>query len=113
MNFNTSDTHDWRETCKQKLKATTIDPTRISYKDRTAKEIVELDKNDIDSSTHILVYFIRPSVGTSMEVLYSYDRKKPVYLVNPLGQDLSPWLLYHSSKIFTSLDAAIEEINKE
>lgn len=111
MNFSTEDTHDWREYCKKNLKHDTIDPTRISYKGREPREIVELDKNDIDNSTHVLVNFIRPSVGTSMEVLYAWEKGKPVFIINETGQELSPWLLYHSNAIFPSLKAAVDHLN--
>ncbi len=113
MNFNADEQHGWRNEATKKLNCETIDPTRISYKDRPAKEIVELDKSDIDSCSHILVYFIRPSVGTSMEVIYSWAKGKQVYLVNPNGVELSPWLVYHSSKVFNTLDDAINELNRE
>ena len=115
MNFCADEIHDWREESKKKIdpKFIVIDPTRISYKDRSASEVVELDKKDIDSSTHLLVYFIKPSVGTSMEVLYAWQNNKKVYLVNSTGERISPWLEYHSTKIFPSLEKAIKEINNE
>jgi len=110
--FNKGETHDWREKAKQLVKGETIDPTRVAYDGRNPAHIVELDKSDIDKSSHVLVYFIRPSVGTSMEVLYAWEKGKPVYVVNEDEQDLSPWLLYHSTAIFPSLEEAVEVINR-
>ena len=69
----------------------TLDPMRRDYRGREmecVEEIVEGDKLDIDISTHILVIYDRPSVGTSMEVLYAWERKKPVIVVASLDTKL-------------------------
>ncbi len=109
--FTDEEKFAWRIKAKSLLNAVTIDPTRISYKDRSAGEIVELDKKDIRSSSFVLVYFIRPSVGTSMEILYAYEQEIPVYVVNEFKKELSPWMLYHASYIFNTLEEAIDKIN--
>jgi nucleoside 2-deoxyribosyltransferase len=77
-----------------------------------AAEIVENDKKDIDTATALLVYFDKPSVGTSMEILYAHQRGIPVYVVDQSSlRALSPWLVYHSTEIFLILSAAVEHIN--
>ena len=111
--FSKSDKHDWREKSKSLLGCETIDPTRISYDGRNPAIIVELDKSDIDKSSHVLVYYIRPSVGTSMEIFYAWERKKPVYIVNESNVELSPWMLYHSTRIFKTLDEALQQIKDD
>ena len=73
--------------------------------------IVEKDKTDIDSCDILLVNYVEPSVGTSMEILYAWERGKVVMLVALSDQDLSPWLLYHSHKFFFTLEDAASYIN--
>jgi hypothetical protein len=72
--------------------------------------IVEGDKVDIEESTVFLVYFDKPSVGTSMEVLLAYQQHKPVIVIDAQDKPLSPWLLYHSTSVFKSVDAAVMHI---
>lgn len=103
------DCKGWREAAKEKL-LNTCDPMDRDYRGRElepgiAKEIVELDKKDIDGCDVILVYFDKPSVGTSMEVHYAFERGKRIVLVNKSDKPLSPWLIYHCSEIVTTIEA--------
>ena len=59
----------------------------------------------------LLVHFDRPSVGTSMEVLFAWQIGKYVVIANVSGAPLSPWLLYHSHAQATSLADAVELVN--
>lgn len=89
-----------------------LDPLRRNYrgKEKIAfREIVEKDKQDIDDSDVLLVYWNKPSTGTSMEILYAWERNKTVIVVCK-ETDPSPWLVYHSSKIFDNFEKAIAEI---
>jgi nucleoside 2-deoxyribosyltransferase len=72
-----------------------------------AAEIVENDKSDIDQCDIILVFYERPSIGTAMEVLYAFDRSKFIVVVNKSDRPISPWLLYHSHEVVSSLEDAI------
>jgi nucleoside 2-deoxyribosyltransferase len=110
---------DCREYCKKKIKYNCIDPLtntndwRGKEKD-FVKAIVEGDKAVIDRDATILLvnYNKETLIGTAMEILYAYDRKIPVYVVNSLNKEhLSPWLIYHAAKIYNNLDEAIDEIN--
>ncbi len=69
--------------------------------------IVEGDKGDIDDCDGMLVWFEKPSVGTSMEVLYAWERQKPVVVVNRSGRPPSPWLVYHSRVVCATLAEGI------
>lgn len=77
--------------------------------DENHKEIVEDDKAEIDRCEILLVNHLKPSVGTSMEILYAWERKKRVVVVSENSEN-SPWLLYHSNKIYSSLNEAVEYI---
>ncbi|MCP4581579.1 MAG: hypothetical protein GY839_08150 [candidate division Zixibacteria bacterium] len=83
------------------------------YRGRTDEhyvEIVEEDKKEIDTCDLLLVNHTRPSVGTSMEILYAWERGKKIVTV-VVGKDISPWIIYHSEKIFHDLDSAIDYLN--
>jgi nucleoside 2-deoxyribosyltransferase len=106
------DAKGWREYAKQHL-SDTVDPMSRDYRGRElepgiAKEIVENDKEDILSCDALLVYYDKPSVGTSMEILFAHQLGKRMVLVDKSDKPLSPWLLYHCDVIVKSLDEAIE-----
>jgi nucleoside 2-deoxyribosyltransferase len=107
---------DWREAAKTAIPGFVwVDPMARDYRGRelepgVAKEIVENDKADIDGCHMLLVNYDKPSVGTSMEILYAWERKIPVCLVHRSGERLSPWLLYHCSRFFTSFKEAFNAL---
>lgn len=101
---------DWREFVKGLWGGPTLDPMRRDYRgkeDESAKEIVELDKIDVTNCDVVLVNYDKPSVGTSMEILYAFERGKLVVVVAKENTRISPWMAYHSHRIFTSFDAAL------
>lgn len=101
----------WREQAKDLLgPENCLDPMRRDYRGREAEsvnEIVQLDKIDIQNSTALLVYFDKPSVGTSMEVFLSWSMATPVVVVDRSDRPLSPWLVYHSTKVVDSVGDAV------
>lgn len=107
----------WRAVATQAFTACgheVIDPMARDYRGRElepgiAREIVENDKADIDACDVLFVYFDKPSVGTSMEVLYAWERGRFVFLLDQSGKPLSPWFIYHShARTNLGLRAAIE-----
>jgi nucleoside 2-deoxyribosyltransferase len=101
----------WRSQVK-KIHPDVLDPMSRDYRGKEAenfRDIVEGDKRDIYQSDGVLVYFEKPSVGTSMEVLYAYERRKPVVVVNVSGKPISPWLAYHAT-ITTSLATGVAKL---
>lgn len=114
LNCNDSECIDWREEAKKNLKDT-LDPMRRDYRGIQLdhiKEIVEEDKKDIDECDSLLVKFDYPSVGTSMEILYAWERKKFIVTVveNP-DIVVSPWLIYHSSAVVKTFKPAYDLLN--
>ena len=107
---------DWREAAKLALPHIEwIDPMARDYRGRelepgVAKLIVENDKTDIDGCDLLLVNYDKPSVGTSMEILYAWDRGKVSHLVHAPNSRLSPWLLYHCHHFHTSFAEAFDAI---
>lgn len=108
-----SECKDWREWVKQRWPGTCLDPMLRDARDKTmtqelAAEIVLADLADIRAADAILVYWDRPSVGTSMEIFYAafclpgagVFGSKPVFLINASGKPIeSPWLLHYASYI--------------
>lgn len=108
------DCKGWREYVKERL-PDTRDPMDRDYRGRElepgiAAEIVMNDKSDVLESDVLLVYYDKPSVGTSMEILYAYERDKHIVLVDRSDKPLSPWLIHHCDVIVKSLDEAIARL---
>lgn len=103
---------DWREEVKRHFSTDQcVDPMRRDYRGREAecvKELVELDKIDVLMSDMILVNYDKPSVGTSMEVLYAHMHQKYILVVARPDAVISPWLRYHSTRIVESFKHAID-----
>ncbi|RYG85081.1 MAG: hypothetical protein EON59_12960 [Alphaproteobacteria bacterium] len=101
---------DWRAYVASKWQGRCIDPMVRDYRGREAeafREIVELDKIDVAQSDVILVNYDKPSVGTSMEILYAWQLGKLVVVVCSADAVISPWLRYHSHRLEYSFDAAL------
>jgi nucleoside 2-deoxyribosyltransferase len=108
--------NDWRSEAKRLLKTDTLDPMRRDYRGREKdswREIVENDLDDIVSSDFILVNATRPSWGTAMEVSYAYKYGKTIVCFIGNNDNPSPWLIYHSNYISSTLEMAVEEINNQ
>ena len=63
-------------------------------------DMVENDEADFDFCDTVPVNLIKPSVGTSIEVLYGWERGKHIVLVAPPEIIVSPWLVYHNHRLF-------------
>lgn len=123
---------NWRETAKAVLRDT-LDPMRRDYRgreDQCVREIVEGDKVDVDACGAILVNYDKPSVGTSMEVIYAWQHgrglvsrvlafllgwlgirrfhRKIIVVVAKRETKISPWLRYHSDHIVHTFSEAYE-----
>lgn len=105
---------DWREAMKQHFPGA-IDPMKRDYRGKEAesyREIVDLDKRDVRAADVVLVNYVKPSVGTAMEVFYAWTLGIPVVLWSAPDAVLSPWLRYHSTSIVHSALAAIAKIRE-
>ena len=109
--------HEWREYVKNHaIHYRCYDPTRRDFRNRKIenvdKEIVELDKIEICKSDILLANLLlkKPMVGTTMEIIYAWDRGKYVILIHPENERISPWYRYHAHKIVHTLDGGIQAI---
>ena len=97
---------------------TPLDPMRRDYREADVaqhyREIVDLDKYDIDQCECVLVHWHKISAGTAMEILHAWAAGIPIIVVHPANVDfqLSPWVLYHSSIVVRNLEEALLWINK-
>ena len=99
---------DWRATAKEQL-GNVLDPMVRDYRgveDTNVKDIVEMDKQDIDQCSHMIAFVPKPSIGTSMEILYAWQKGITVVAVVPT-KPVSPWLKYHAT-VVTSFTEAFE-----
>ncbi len=109
-----SEAMDWRERVKQ-IYPDSIDPMKRDYRGKEKedyREIVDLDKRDIREADALLVYYVKPSVGTSMEVFYAWTLGKPIIVMTEpyVSLSISPWLRYHSTAIVVGLTDAIKKL---
>lgn len=109
--------YSWRYYATSYLHADTLDPMRRDYRGiemnhGVAEKIVKGDLEDIERSWLILANHPAPSVGTDMEIFAAkHVFGKPVITVVPDLKYVSPWLAFHSDKMFTSLHEAVSYIN--
>lgn len=114
----TEDATGWREIVKELWVGETLDPMRRDYRGRElepgiAREIVEGDLVDINNSDALIVFFDKPSVGTSMEIFHAkFNRDIPVVVVNATDKPLSPWLVYFSNAQVQSVKEALDFLGK-
>ena len=116
---------EWRQYVRTQVSylhtVSVLDPTDRDFRtydvltDKEYKEIVELDKIDVALCDILFVNFNkamarRASVGSSMEMLYAWEKGKHIIVANTAVVELSPWVHYHSHSLVDTLDAAIEEV---
>jgi len=107
-----ADAKDWREFVKAHWPGHWVDPMARDYRGREmepgiANEIVNGDLIDISRSDAMIVMFDKPSVGTSMEIFYAHHTlRRPIFLIDaqPEPKPLSPWLVFHVTKTFATLN---------
>lgn len=109
----------WRERAAQLLDPIPVrDPVKLrdyrgkEHQDEAPEVIVLGDLKDINESACLLVMFDKPSVGTAMEIRYAFaERKIPVYVIDTSNSQRSPWLVFHTTRFFPTLEKACNFIN--
>ena len=121
--------HGWRNKAKRLFSSVEVgkgvpypeclDPTERDYSQEDVKEcyreIVVLDKRDIRCSDVLLVNWMpgKSMTGTAMEIQYAHSVDKPIVVVLPEGAPVSPWVLYHATKIVKTLDEGVAWITEK
>ena len=104
----------WREKITQSLKELNheiivFNPENFenTYSPAT---IVNYDKSIIKKCDLLIANITRLSAGTSMEILYAWERDIPVLLI--ANKEIkNPWLIHHSSFIVKNLEEAVNILN--
>lgn len=112
-----ADARNWRELAKTLWKGETLDPMRRDYRGRElepgiAAEIVAGDIEDIQTCDAVLVFFDKPSVGTSMEVFYAKQLHRKVVVIDAQDKPLSPWLVHFSDAQVKTVEEAVEYLHR-
>ena len=100
--------NDWRAEATRVLQDV-LNPMLRDYRGREghhSKELVLADKQDIMACDAVLAYCPKPSVGTSMEVLFAWMNHIRVVAVVPDVERASPWLREHA-ELVSSLGEAL------
>jgi nucleoside 2-deoxyribosyltransferase len=106
--------NDWRAEVKRHFPAA-VDPMKRDYRGKEAesyREIVDLDKRDVRNVDVLLVNYVKPSVGTAMEVFYAWTLGKPIIVLCAADASISPWLRYHSTSFVHSVADAVSKIQE-
>jgi nucleoside 2-deoxyribosyltransferase len=88
-----------------------LNPLRRPY-NGNVEEIVIGDKMDIDKSDYIVAFIDDvPSWGTAMEILYGYICSKRIFVIKSYENlELNPWVEFHASQIFSSIEECFDFI---
>ena len=100
---------EWRDKIKKKLKSHTFfDPDYFenTHSDAT---IVNYDKSMIQSSDIVIANITRLSCGTSMEILFAFERNIPVFLTGD-EKLIGPWHRHHISAYCKDLDEIVARV---
>jgi hypothetical protein len=108
---------DWREYVKSSLEGlyNCLDPMRRDYRGKeleSVNEIVEGDYQDINESDIILANANDPSWGTAMEIHEAWTKTGAEVFLICNKEKPSPWLIYHSDKIFKTLYDALDHLHE-
>lgn len=108
---------NWRELVKRLWVGETLDPMRRDARGmeadaETIRTVVEQDKLDIMNCDAVLVYFVEPTVGTSMEILFAWEQHVPVFIIDASMKPRSLWLSYHATGITNDIKGALAMISQ-
>lgn len=110
--------HEWRKDAARKLRAKKIMVLSAIFRDYKGKErnpfirkqIVETDKRDIMKCDTLLSLCLQPSFALAMQLYFAWSLQKQTLVVTRYH---SPWIRYHATAIFDSLEDAIGALEFE
>lgn len=104
----------WREELENKLGSNfvVLNPIRRNAQRwQSFREIVGLDKYDIQQSDLVVANLYKSSVGTSMELMYAFMLNKPTIIISQ-HKNLDPWIVNHSTVLVNGVDSAVNFIKQ-
>lgn len=114
----------WRIKCKESLEnfegnynTRVINPNDyFNFKEdpptyKTQREIMEFDLNKVRNSDLIIVNFNDMySLGTMSEIAIAYEKKIPIIGLDTDNQNLHPWQIEMTNRIFSDIDEMLNYI---
>lgn len=97
----------WRTEASNYLAPLGILTRNPALRPMRGSETVEEDLQDIRLADAVIANCWKPSVGTSMEIMYAYMQSIPVHVV---GQHLSPWITTHADSVHTDHWEALRHV---
>jgi nucleoside 2-deoxyribosyltransferase len=114
--FLSGGTHGgWQDLVKSRFPMTFFFDPRQAGKQKTMKEIAELERLWLDQSDILFFYFenSNPSgIGSAFEVGYCIGRNIPVIMVDEQQTRYTEWLGIHCTKVYQTLDQGLAELEK-
>ncbi len=107
---------DALETCECNYRVTAINPNDYfnffdKPKYKTQDEVMRLDLHKLRNSNLVIVNFNDMySLGSMAEIAIAYDRGIPVIGLNESNQDLHPWQVCMTERIFNDIDKMLDYI---
>jgi hypothetical protein len=56
--------------------------------------------------------YVKPSIGTSMEVFFAWTLGVPVIVIDESAKPISPWLKYHATSVVANKEQALVKIRE-
>lgn len=118
------ESNQWREYCKNSLEkcecaynVKVINPNDYfsfienPHTYQTQREIMEFDLNKVRNSDLIIINFNDVySLGSMSEIAIAYERKIPIVGINLKNQDLHPWQIEMTNRIFNNINEMLDYI---
>tara|TARA_Y100000310_G_scaffold267782_1_gene280001 strand:- start:26210 stop:26689 length:480 start_codon:yes stop_codon:yes gene_type:complete len=104
----------WREEIESKLGSNfvVLNPIRRNAQRwQSFREIIGLDKYDIQQSDLVVANLYKSSVGTSMELMYAFMLNKPTIIISQ-HKNLDPWIVHHSTVLVNDVNSAVNFIKQ-
>lgn len=80
---------------------------------QTQREIMEFDLNKVRNSNLLVVNFNDVySLGTMSEIAIAYEKRIPVVGINLKNQELHPWQIEMTNRIFTNIDKMLNYVKE-
>lgn len=78
---------------------------------KSQREVMEFDLNNVRNSDLIIANFNdKYSLGTMSEIAISYERKIPIIGLNLDQQELHPWQIEMTNRIFTNTNEMLDYV---
>lgn len=106
---------DWRRYVTDRLALhghSVLDPMRRDFRGLETghvNEIVHGDLADIRECDAVIANCAHgPSWGTAMEIFFAHSIRRPVYAAIGFKPQISPWLVYHATRMYCTVGECVD-----